>query len=51
MRTWRRLCIISWTPIPFDYIRDEGKAGRMGAMLMAIVTEGANGRSYYSPTM
>jgi adenine-specific DNA methylase len=42
-------CIISGEPIPFDYIRAEGKAGRMGAMLMAIVTEGANGRSYYSP--
>lgn len=43
-------CIISSTPIPFDYIREEGKAGHMGAMLMAIVTEGQNGRSYYSPT-
>ncbi|MCC6801846.1 MAG: DUF1156 domain-containing protein [Anaerolineae bacterium] len=43
-------CIISGTPIPFEYIRAEGKAGRMGAMLMAVVTEGKNGRSYYSPT-
>ncbi|MFQ3652541.1 MAG: DUF559 domain-containing protein, partial [Gemmataceae bacterium] len=43
-------CIISDEPIPFEYIREEGKAGRMGAMLMAIVTEGQSGRSYYSPT-
>jgi adenine-specific DNA methylase/very-short-patch-repair endonuclease len=42
-------CIISGEPIPWDYVRAEGKAGRMGAMLMAIVTEGANGRNYYSP--
>lgn len=41
--------LISGEPIPFEYIREEGKAGRMGAMLMAIVTEGQSGRSYYSP--
>jgi len=41
-------CIITGSPMPFDYIRTEAKAGRMGAMLMAIVTEGAHGRSYYS---
>lgn len=43
-------CIISGEPITFDYIRDEGKAGRMGAVLMAIATEGQNGRNYYAPT-
>ena len=43
-------CMISNVPMSWDYIRDEGKAGRMGAMLMAIVTEGTKGRSYYSPT-
>ena len=42
-------CIISGEPMAFDYIRAEGKAGRMGAQLMAIVTEGKRGRSYYSP--
>ncbi len=31
-------CILSDTPIPFDYIRNEGKAGRIGSMLMAIAT-------------
>jgi len=43
-------CIVSGEPISWDYVRNEGKAGRMGAMLMAIVTEGQGGRSYYSPT-
>ncbi len=43
-------CIISNASIPLDYIRAEGKAGRMGAMLMAIVTQGKNGRNYFSAT-
>jgi putative DNA methylase len=43
-------CIISGEPIPRDYIKSEAQAGRMDAMLMAIVTEGKNGRSYYSHT-
>ncbi len=42
-------CIVSGEPMAFDYIRAEGKDGRMGAQLMAIVTEGKRGRSYYSP--
>ncbi len=42
-------CIACGTPVGFPHIRDEGKAGRMGAQLMAIVTEGRNCRSYYSP--
>ncbi|MCB9452416.1 MAG: DUF1156 domain-containing protein [Anaerolineaceae bacterium] len=42
-------CIISGVPISWDYIRDEGKAGRMGAMLIAVVTEGQNGRNYSTP--
>lgn len=43
-------CICCGSAVPFDYIRDEGKAGRMDAQMMAIVTEGQNGRNYYSPT-
>lgn len=43
-------CIACGMPVPFDYIRAEGKGGRMGAQLMAVVTEGQNGRSYYAPT-
>ena len=37
-------CLMSGTPIPYDYIRPEAKAGRMGARLMAIVAEGERGR-------
>ena len=31
------------------YIRDEGKAGRMGAQLMAIAAEGKRQRYYLRP--
>lgn len=31
------------------YVKDEGKAGRVGAQLMAIVAEGKRGREYLSP--
>ncbi|MGO9473475.1 MAG: DUF1156 domain-containing protein [Rhodomicrobium sp.] len=43
-------CLISGTPISGDYIKAEGKAGRMGAKLMAIVAEGDRGRIYLPPT-
>ena len=43
-------CLMSGTPIAGDYIKAEGKAGRMGARLMAIVAEGERGRVYLSPT-
>ena len=43
-------CVMSGTPIAGDYIKAEGKAGRMGARLMAIVAEGERGRVYLSPT-
>lgn len=32
------------------YVKEEGKAGRIGAQLMAIVAEGKHGREYLSPT-
>ncbi len=44
------LCLMSGTPMPFDYLRPEAKAGRMGARLMAIVAEGERGRIYLLPT-
>ncbi len=42
-------CIFCNSPVPFDHIRNEGQAQRMGSQLMAIVAEGRNGRIYLSP--
>ncbi len=42
-------CIACGTPVPFDHIRSEGKAGRMSSQLVAIVAEGQHGRVYFSP--
>jgi len=41
-------CVMSGSPISGDYIKAEGKAGRMGARLMAIVAEGEHGRAYFA---
>jgi putative DNA methylase len=43
-------CLMSKTPMAGDYIKAEGKAGRMGARLMAIIAEGTRGRVYLAPT-
>ena len=42
-------CLMSGTPIAGDYIKSEGKAGRMSARLMAIVAEGDRRRVYLAP--
>jgi putative DNA methylase len=44
------VCLMSGTPVTGDYIKAEGKAGRLGARLMAIVAEGDRGRVYLAPT-
>jgi putative DNA methylase len=44
------LCLMSGTPIDYDYIRAEFKSKRMGARLMAVVAEGQRGRIYLPPT-
>ena len=44
------LCMMSGTPMPFEYLRTEAKKGRMGEKLMAIVAEGDRGRVYIAPT-
>lgn len=44
------ICLLSKSPIDYNHIRSEGKAGRMGQRLMAIVAEGVRGRVYLSPT-
>jgi putative DNA methylase len=43
-------CLMSGMPMAGDYIKGEGRAGRMGARLMAIVAEGERGRVYLAPT-
>jgi putative DNA methylase len=43
-------CIMSSTPIPFEYVREQGKKGKLGSKLMAIVAESDQGRVYLSPT-
>jgi putative DNA methylase len=43
-------CLLSGTPMPFEYLRSEAKAGRMGTRMMAVVVEGERGRIYLSPT-
>jgi putative DNA methylase len=43
-------CLMSDVPMDYEYIRSEGKAGRMGQKLMAVVAEGIRGRIYLSPT-
>ncbi len=42
-------CLMSGTPMPVTYIRDQGLGGTLGARLMAIVAEGSNGRVYLAP--
>ena len=44
------LCLMSGVPMPFDYLRSEAKAGRMGTRLMAVVAEGDRSRVYFEPT-
>jgi len=44
------LCLMSGTPMTFEYLRSEAKAGRMGVRLMATIAEGECGRVFISPT-
>ncbi len=44
------ICLMSGSPVDYKYIRSEGRAGRMGQRLMAIIAEGKKGRVYLSPT-
>ena len=43
-------CVISGAPMSGDAIRAEGRAGRLGARLMAVVAEGKRGRIYLEPS-
>lgn len=44
------IAISDGTPMPLNYIREEGRAGRMGVHLIAVVGEAKRGRVYVSPT-
>ena len=44
-------CLMSGTPIPVTYIREQGIEGSLGARMMAVVAEGQNGRIYLSPNI
>ena len=44
------LCIMSDAAIPYDHIRNAGKAGEIGQKLIAIVAEGNRSRVYVPPS-
>jgi len=44
-------CLMSDSPIPADYIKAEGNAGRIGTRLIAIVAEGQRRRVYIAPAI
>ena len=44
------ICTLTGSPMPLEYVRAEGRAGRISSRLMAIVAEGSGGRIYLSPS-
>jgi len=44
------VCVACGEPVKLEYVRSEGRAGRMSQQLMAIVAEGKGGRVYVAPT-
>ena len=42
-------CLFCGSTVPLEHVRNEGKAGRLSAQLMAIVAEGEQGRIYLPP--
>lgn len=44
------VCLGCQTAVPLTYVRAEGKAGRIGARMMAIAAEGDRRRVYLAPT-
>ncbi len=43
-------CVCCGTAVKLEHIRAEGRAGRMGAQMMAVVAEGPRGRIYLEPS-
>jgi len=44
------VCLACQGSVPLSYVRAEGKAGRLGETLMAVVAEGSRQRIYLPPT-
>ncbi|MGH3766055.1 MAG: DUF1156 domain-containing protein [Pseudonocardiaceae bacterium] len=44
------ICVACRTAVPLPYVRAEGKAGRIGARLMAVAAAGNRRRHYLAPT-
>ncbi len=42
-------CLLTNSPIPLEYIREQGRKGKLGQRLLAIVASCARGRVYVSP--
>jgi putative DNA methylase len=42
-------CVVSDAAMPFKYIRQQAKNGKMGQRLLALVAEGSEGRVFISP--
>lgn len=43
-------CVACRTHVDLKYVRSEGRAGRMGERLMAVVAQGSRSRNYLAPT-
>lgn len=44
------VCIVCNEPVNLSYVRSEGKSGRIGAQMIAIVADGPRGRTYLAPS-
>ena len=43
-------CLYSDAPIPFAYIKEQGKARKLGTTLLALVAQGSSGRTHFGPS-
>jgi putative DNA methylase len=44
------VCVLTGSPIERSYVQAEGKSGRLGTRLMAVVADSGRGRIYLPPT-
>jgi putative DNA methylase len=44
------VCLLTGSPIPLEYIRSEGRSGRLDTRLLAVVAIGRGRRVYLAPT-